>query len=584
MRHGARSLWLPLVAAVATLALACGPTATPTPTPTPTPSAATPTPTPTLAPGQTPTATPTPGGPTPTPTQVATPTVAPRRGGVMNDVVRDLASASMDPMVQDPTTGIWASLYSGLLWYNWNSSAPVPLEGDLAASWEVSGDGRTYTFRLREGVTFHDGTPLTSEDVVASLRRTARPDGGNSIAGLLKASVAGYETPDPRTVVVRLSEVRTDFIPWLGNDNLSIMPRTVIEELGGPDGQEIPIDGGERFLVGSGPFRLTEHTPDVRWVVERNDRYYLPGMPYLDRINYIQLADASARVAAFAAGRIHRIWGLENDPSMVREARRLRPDAEYMNATGTYFRFANLNPSFPPFQDFRVRKAVFLALDRLGWIETGEAGGGLPVPVPPGLGGLTFEGVSQRTGLSTVQQANWAEAKRLLQQAGVANMRLRVLSYGRVAQHRDANVYFVDGFTQGGFGAQSDLAMDAPTFRERERNCQHDMMIHRAAQEYVDPGAWVTYTEAGARDNFCNTPMPKLNELYAQQASTLDPAQRQQTIREMVRTMLTDEEDGLWYYPIYIGGYWLSHQPYVDTPLSGLLRAGLRYHDTWLTR
>jgi peptide/nickel transport system substrate-binding protein len=174
--------------------------------------------------------------------------------------------------------------YSQLVRFDPEDFAKV--KGDLAESWDVSEDGRTYTFRLRPNVVFHDGTKLTSADVKASFDRiTAPPPGVVSAIRAHYANIAAVEAPNPGTVVFRLHRPQAPFLGLIANPFACILSAAKLAQDPTYPSKEV---------MGSGPFRFVEHVAGSHWVGRRFEQYFVPERPYLDGFRAVSFAQGSA--------------------------------------------------------------------------------------------------------------------------------------------------------------------------------------------------------------------------------------------------------------------------------------------------
>ena len=173
----------------------------------------------------------------------------------------------------------------------------LQIQPELAERWEVSEDGKTYTFFLREGVTFHDGTPFDAEAVAYNFARMKDADFGSARAGEL-AFVDDVTVDGPLQVTVTLSQPFGAFLPALASWSGMMVSPTAAEELGADFGQS---------LVGAGPFRFVERIRDDRVVLERFDDYFKDDLPYLDSVVYRPFVDAESRIVNLETGSIHII-------------------------------------------------------------------------------------------------------------------------------------------------------------------------------------------------------------------------------------------------------------------------------------
>ena len=169
--------------------------------------------------------------------------------------------------------------------------------GDVAESWTVSKDGLTYTFKLRQGVKFHDGSELTSRDVKASYEKIIFPPPGvvSSRKSAYRA-VEAVEAPDPYTVRFRLKWPESSFLlnlasPWNWIYKADILAKD--------------MKWYEKNVMGTGPFKFVEHVKGSHWVGKKNPDYWDKGKPYLDGYRALFVSSSSAQVAAVRGERAH---------------------------------------------------------------------------------------------------------------------------------------------------------------------------------------------------------------------------------------------------------------------------------------
>ena len=209
-----------------------------------------------------------------TPAAMATvPPGEPRRGGVLIISYGGGTPRHLNPaLISGSSTAIpGTQLFASPLRYdeNWN---PQPY---LAESWSISEDGLSVTLNLVEGATFHDGHPITSEDVAFSVMTVKTYHPFKSMF----APVESVDTPDPHTAVIHLSRPHPAILLAMSPALLPIIPEHIYG-----DGQDITTHPANLAPVGSGPFKFVEYVPGESIVLERYDGYFIPGRPYLDRI------------------------------------------------------------------------------------------------------------------------------------------------------------------------------------------------------------------------------------------------------------------------------------------------------------
>jgi len=226
----------------------------------------------------------------------------------------------------------------------------------VAESWEISADRLTVTFRLREGVRWHDGRPVTAEDVVFTVNKVRDPAVENRSWAPPLAEIVSLEAPDPRTVVARYEKASPDFLEgW----RVPLLPR----HLAGRD-EDLLTGEFSRHPVGCGPFRFVRYVPDQEIVLEANDDYW-DGRPSIDRLIFKIYPDQGTAYQALLAGDLDIVTltsGLWNEARARDDVDRFEAFAYSMLSVWTIF--WNQDGSNPFFADARVRRAMVLALDR----------------------------------------------------------------------------------------------------------------------------------------------------------------------------------------------------------------------------
>jgi peptide/nickel transport system substrate-binding protein len=340
----------------------------------------------------------------------------PARGGILEFAV-DAEPANYDCHANFSFVFIHPVIphYSTLLKFD---SANYPqVIGDLAESWSISNDRRTYTFKLRQNVLFHDGSPLTSADVRASYERIIHPPQGVlSVRQADYAAITNIDTPDPATVVFHLQWPDAAMLPNFASPWNCIYSAAKLR-----DDPLFP----KTHVLGSGPFVFVEHEKGDHWTGKRWDKYFMPGKPYIDgyRADFIA---GSAQVKAMESGRImaqFRSFSPAERDEMVKVAgdRIEVREGPWINYLAVAF-----NAARPPFDDARVRRALSLAIDR--WRASEALADTTFLKY---VGGVMRPGTAismpeselvTLPGFSHDSAASRAEARRLLAEAGVADL------------------------------------------------------------------------------------------------------------------------------------------------------------------
>lgn len=295
----------------------------------------------------------------------------PRRGGTIRFAF-DSDLNTIDPaLANDTVAGVPTRLvHEGLVNYAPGTTDVVPA---LAERWEVSPDGRTYTFHLRPGVVFSDGAPITSDDFRYSWERLLNPRrvpspgaenyrlivGFDEFRSGRSPHLAGLETPDPRTVVLHLTDADRTFLYLMAMRFTSVVPRRVVESL-----------GDERFgqrPVGAGPYIMERWEPNTRITLRRNPRFWNASHIYLDRIELDLSVARHLQFMRFLAGELdyaHNYSLSTADYLWLLSNRSWRPYV--VRQPGTLIGGFMMNTEMAPFDNVHVRRAVSYALDREG--------------------------------------------------------------------------------------------------------------------------------------------------------------------------------------------------------------------------
>jgi ABC-type transport system substrate-binding protein len=343
---------------------------------------------------------------------LSAPEASPRRGGILR--WGGLANSTLYDLHQTGTIanmGPQAPMYDLLVQIdplNWNRIIP-----DLAQRWQVAEDGLTYTFVLREGVQFHDGAPLTADDVVASFKHIIFPPPGviSPRRGLFE-SVRDVVATDARTVEFRLKEPSSFFLRAIAAGFNVIVPKKTLEE-NNYDLRRLPV------YPGTGPFRTKSVEPGVVRRLERNPTYWNPTLPYLDGIEVFHLEFGPKTGAACLAHTIDFCWGI--DPVSEKKAQKMKGLTTARTYPTTYWGLW-LNFRTKPFDDVRVRRAVNLVLDKAALVEAvsesvGTERAGWVLPTDPYFQEYWAK-AREQPGWRSPTTEDLAEARRLMQEAG----------------------------------------------------------------------------------------------------------------------------------------------------------------------
>ena len=228
----------------------------------------------------------------------------------------------------------------------------------LAESWEWGDDGLSMTLKLVEDAVFHDGEPIKSSDVAFSVRTIQE----NHPFKTMFAPVTDIETPDEHTVILRLSQPHPALLLAMSSQLMAIIPEHIYG-----DGQDIASHPRNTVdVVGSGPFKFVEFAADQHVILERFDDFFIDDRPYLDRIVFRIIQDASARTIGLENGELH----LSTFENTVRNIKRMQENADLVVTDDGYAAIGALDwlafntGSDGPLSNVKVRQAIAYAIDR----------------------------------------------------------------------------------------------------------------------------------------------------------------------------------------------------------------------------
>ncbi|QTP59162.1 ABC transporter substrate-binding protein [Billgrantia antri] len=279
----------------------------------------------------------------------------PKRGGVIDTIIQPEPPGLVLGMVQnDPTRKVAGSIYEGLLRYS-TDLEPIP---QLAESWEVSEDGLTYTFHLRENVKWHDGEPFTAEDVVFSadvFHRELNPS-----ARAVLQHVESIEATDDHTVVFTLAEPFGPFLISFEAGTFTMVPKHIYE------GTDFRDNEANNHPIGTGPFEFDSWDRGTVIKLVRNDDYYEEGLPYLDGVNWHIIPDGASRAVAFENGTVDVLPNgtVENFDIPRLSAMENVCITDEGNEYFSPFAMLWMNNREGPTADKRFRQAVMYAMNR----------------------------------------------------------------------------------------------------------------------------------------------------------------------------------------------------------------------------
>ena len=491
--------------------------------------------------------------------------IAPKRGGTLTaTLVPEPPVLVLGVNSQGPTLVAASKIYQGLLKFAPDLS-PLP---ELAASWSLSEDKRTYTFKLQSGVTWHDGKPMTAEDVVFSITKfhmELSPRARSVFARIRDASA-----PDPLTVVLTLETPFDPFLLMFDVTTVAIVPKHIY------DGTDYRTNPSNQTPIGTGPFRFVEWQRGNYIRLRRNENYWKPGQPYLDEIIFRIIPDSQSRGVALQSGQVQMTAANDIEPFDVPRFKE-QPNLDMTTKGWELFSplsWLELNHRVKPLDDIRVRQAISHALDREFilrrlWFGVGKVATG-PVASTTRFhaAGLKLPGYDPKA------------ATKLLDDAGLKpnaqgvrfTIKHLTLPYGEVWTRLAE--YIRTALKQVGIEVTLESS-DTGGWARRVAEWDYDTTVNFLYQ-YGDPtlGVERTYISANIRKIlFTNTGGYKnetVDKLFAEASAAPDSASRQAAFTQ-VQTLLVQEMPQIWLTE-------MAFPTFTDKKLHNVIQLGTGVH------
>src|SRR5712691_5243995 len=521
----------------------------------------------------------------------ATPTPTPKLGGIINMHSFSFPPPNWHPHVTNTVQVMsYSGIYNQLIEYNPETEDPFDLRGDLATSWELSEDGGVYTFHLNPKARWHDGKPVTAEDVVYSMDSMVDADAKPPRTVTAPALNPYYEKGTARAVDAHTIEIplkvpfAADFLPTLASDFCKIIAKHWGES--GTDLQKW------ENAIGSGPFKPGKFVKDVSIELVKNKDYWKPGLPRIDGMVHYVIKDKGSAIAAYKTGRVMMTnWPVTNLSN--KEAVQLEKEAgdkllvEYIRNAAFFFFF--MNTSVAPFDNPKVRQAVNLALDRQALFNIfGVPGFDTRAP-PLGVGawfGRTAEEIAQLPGWRQLNGAKHpddiAKAKALLAEAGHPNGFKAEMMVRQVVEFPDQAVVYKEQLKKIGIEATIKL-VDSATGFQRYTMGDWVMAPQGSGHFLVEPDAVLgrVWMPEGTWAKYARYAPPHWwQEAYAQQAGEPNRDKRKAILRKMEDYLIL-EDPGSCAVTYWSARSWIMNKKIKGIHAARSLWAGYKHETTW---
>jgi peptide/nickel transport system substrate-binding protein len=513
---------------------------------------------------------------------VAEAAYAQKQGGVLKIYFFDSpASVSIHEETTAAGQGPVMGVFNNLVLYKQDApqSGLQSIVPDLASEWSWDEDKTQLTFRLREGIKWHDGKPFTAKDVLCTWDLLT---GKSSEKLRINPRKAWYRNLEELTtngdfeVTFHLRRPQPAFIALLASGFSPIYPCHVSPR----DMRSHPI--------GTGPFKLVEFKPNESIKVTRNPDYWKTGRPYLDGIEYQIIKNVSTGVLAFVAGKVDMTSPYYLQVPVLKDVKDQAPEAICQLVPVNVNRTVLINRETPPFNDPNLRRAIALSLDRKAFVDTLTLGngdiGGVMQPPPEGIWGMPPEMLKTLPGYDPDVQKNRTQARQIMEKLGYRpDKRLETkVSTRNVQPYRDAAIILIDQLKEIYINGELEV-VDTVQWYPKIMRQDFTVGLNLAGNGLDDPDQtlYENYTcgAEGNYDRYCN---PELDQMVDRQSMEFDQKKRKELVwaiekklaEDAARPVLWHNRTGTCWHP-YVKGY---------TPMVNSVYNGWRFEDLWLDR
>ncbi|GHV02300.1 ABC transporter substrate-binding protein [Spirochaetia bacterium] len=452
---------------------------------------------------------------------------------------------SLDPTQIEgvPESRVNRAIFEGLVGYDPHTNKAVP---GVAESWTVSADGTVLTFKIRNGVTWSDGTPITAQTFVDSWLYELNPTTASKYAympGMVVKGADKYNTQggQPSDVAIRAVDERTFEVTLVGNAPYAIdmmahyafnpLPMHVINRYGADWIKK-------ENIVSNGPFVLQEWIPNDHLTILANDKYWNKANVFLTKITYLPIEDTNTAFQAYRNGEID--WST-NIPLALIDELKLRDDYQVAPQMGSYFYYVNVN--HPILKDVRIRKALSMGFDRQELIDRVVKGGQLPgYSLAPPIGDYKP---------ATSAPMDVAAAKQLLVEAGYPNgqgLPTFTIMYNTLDSHKVIAEYMQQAW-KNNLGVNVVLQnLEWATFLEERKTSRMELGRAGWIADYADAQNFLDLLITGGGNNDGGYSDPEYDRLIRRASTLPGGAERDQVLHDAEALAITRDQAVI---PIY---------------------------------
>jgi peptide/nickel transport system substrate-binding protein len=509
------------------------------------------------------------------------PASAQKQGGILRMYSPD-SPASMSILeeatvfAQGPMMGVFNNLVMFDQHVKQNSLASIV--PDLATGWSWNEEGTALTFPLRQGVQWHDGKPLTANDVKCTWDLISGKSSEKLRVNPRKSWYRNLEqvtTNGDYEVTFHLKQPQPAFLTTLASGYAPVYPC------------HVPARDMRSHPIGTGPFKFVEFKPNEHIKVTRNADYWKPGRPYLDGIEYTIIKNLSTATLAFTAGKFDMTFPYGVTVALRKNIESQMPEAICEPSPGTVNRNLIVNRDKPPFDNPDLRRAMALSLDRKAFIDIisegqGEIGGAMQ-PAPGGIWGMPPDLLKTLPGYDPDVQKNRTQARQIMEGLGYGpNKRLQIKVTTRdLPYFRDPAVILIDHLKEVYIDGVLET-IDTTNWLPKVMRKDYLVGLNLAGSgPDPDQNLYLLYGCEGDLNynGYCS---PEVDQLIEQQSIEADESRRKQLVWAIEKKMAEDGARPIIFYSRG-GTCW---QPYVKglTIMVNSISNGNRREDIWLDK
>ncbi|HXE70243.1 MAG TPA: ABC transporter substrate-binding protein [Hyphomicrobiaceae bacterium] len=469
------------------------------------------------------------------------PANAQKQGGTLRIYHRDNPpSASLHEESTVSVTQPFMALFNNLVLFDQTKrlNSLETIVPELGASWSWDPSKTKLTFKLREGVKWHDGKPFTAKDVQCTWHAVIGKDGQEEFnrnpRKVWYYNLAEVTTNGAYEATFHLKEPQPSFLMLLASGFSPVYPCHVSQR----EMRTRP--------VGTGPFKFVELQRNVAIKFARNPDYWKPGKPYVDAIEMRIIESRSTRLLGFVAGEFDMTFDRDVSVPLLKDVQAQAPRAICELGPTSVSTNLAVNAAAPPFDNAKIRKAMALALDRQAFIDIlteGKASkGAAMLPGPEGQWALPPEELAKLPGYGNDVQKNQQEARKIMTDLGYGpNKALKVkVSVRNIAIYRDPAVILIDQLKKIYIDGELE-PIDTTVWYAKVQRKDYSVSLNLTGVSVDDPDVNLVenYTCQSERNytQYCNA---AVDELIFRQSKEADRARRQQLVWEVERKLAED--------------------------------------------